>query len=69
MLIKLRQGAGRLIRSEADTGVISILDIRSSNKGKYHQEIINALPECVVAEEIDDIEGFIRNKKDKTYFE
>jgi ATP-dependent DNA helicase DinG len=69
MLIKLRQGVGRLIRSEADTGVISILDIRASNKRKYHQEIINALPECVVTEEIDEIEIFIKNKKDKTYFE
>ncbi|MBK5262534.1 MAG: hypothetical protein JJE17_08200 [Peptostreptococcaceae bacterium] len=38
-------------------------------KGKYHQEIINALPECVVAERINDIEGFIRKKKNKTYFE
>ena len=69
MLIKLRQGAGRLIRSESDTGVISILDIRASNKGKYRDEIINALPKCVVAKGIDDIEVFIRDKKDKSYFE
>jgi ATP-dependent DNA helicase DinG len=68
MLIKLRQGAGRLIRSESDTGVISILDIRASNKGKYRDEIINALPKCVVAKGIDDIEVFIRDKKDKSYF-
>jgi len=69
MLIKLRQGAGRLIRSESDTGAISILDIRASNKGKYRDEIINALPKCVVAKGIDDIEVFIRDKKDKSYFE
>ena len=68
MLIKLRQGVGRLIRSESDTGVISILDIRAGIKGKYHQEIINALPECVVAERIDDIEQFIKLKKDNGYF-
>ncbi|GAU79054.1 helicase C-terminal domain-containing protein [Fusibacter sp. 3D3] len=30
MLIKLRQGVGRLIRSETDSGVISILDSRAA---------------------------------------
>ncbi|MEA1975652.1 MAG: ATP-dependent DNA helicase, partial [Bacillota bacterium] len=68
MLIKLRQGAGRLIRSESDTGVISILDIRAGNKGKYRGEIINALPKCGASERIDDIKEFIRDKKDKSYF-
>ncbi|WP_281818271.1 helicase C-terminal domain-containing protein [Vallitalea longa] len=28
MIIKLKQGVGRLIRSETDTGVTSILDSR-----------------------------------------
>lgn len=32
MLIKLRQGVGRLIRCESDTGVVSILDPRAESK-------------------------------------
>lgn len=68
MLIKLRQGAGRLIRSESDTGIISILDIRAGKKGKYRGEIINALPACKVAKEIYDIKTFIQEKKSSEYF-
>lgn len=68
MLIKLRQGVGRLIRSETDTGVISILDVRASRKGNYHDAVINALPKCKVAKELGEIERFIREKKDKSYF-
>jgi ATP-dependent DNA helicase DinG len=30
MLVKLKQGAGRLIRAETDTGVVAILDARAS---------------------------------------
>jgi len=69
MLIKLRQGVGRLIRSETDTGVISILDVRSSDKGRYHQDVLHALPECRRAEDIEDIRAFLREKKENSYFE
>lgn len=68
MLIKLRQGVGRLIRSETDTGVISILDFRASKKGKYHDAVISALPRCKMAKELGDIEKFMREKKDQSYF-
>jgi ATP-dependent DNA helicase DinG len=46
MLIKLRQGAGRLIRSETDTGVLSILDSRLSynSKAPYKEDVLNSLP-------------------------
>ena len=44
MLLKLRQGAGRLIRREADRGVIAILDPRAATRG-YAQAIAEALPE------------------------
>lgn len=69
MLIKLRQGVGRLIRSETDTGIISILDVRASDNGRYHQEVLHALPECRRAESINDIQVFLNEKKDKMYFE
>ena len=35
---KLRQGFGRAIRTETDTCVVSILDIRAVKGGKYHEE-------------------------------
>jgi len=69
MLIKLRQGVGRLIRSETDTGVISILDSRASKKGNYHDAVINALPKCSIAKDIREIEFFLRRKKNESYFE
>lgn len=34
MLLRLRQGSGRLIRSETDLGVLSILDSRLSGAAK-----------------------------------
>ncbi|WP_207706823.1 ATP-dependent DNA helicase [Alkaliphilus pronyensis] len=69
MLIKLRQGVGRLIRSETDTGVISILDVRASDNGRYHQDVLDALPKCRRAESIDDIRGFLIEKKDEAFFD
>ena len=69
MLIKLRQGVGRLIRSETDTGVISILDARAGVNGRYHQEVLNALPECKRAKSVEDIQIFLQDKKEKHYFE
>lgn len=69
MLIKLRQGVGRLIRSETDSGVISILDSRAAHAGKYHRSVIDALPNCDVASNVDDIRKFLVEKKDKSYFE
>ncbi|WP_202708647.1 ATP-dependent DNA helicase [Sporosalibacterium faouarense] len=69
MLIKLRQGVGRLIRSETDTGVISILDARASDNRRYHQDVLHALPECRRAESIEDIRTFLREKKENSYFE
>lgn len=42
MLIKLRQGLGRLIRCETDTGLISILDTRATT-GKYADKVGNVL--------------------------
>lgn len=63
---KLRQGFGRAIRTETDTCVVSILDHRAA--GKYHSEVLNALPECAHATEIHEVEQFIKRKKSKEYF-
>ncbi|MGB9812388.1 MAG: ATP-dependent DNA helicase [Thermovenabulum sp.] len=42
MSIELNQGAGRLIRSESDRGIIAILDSRA--KERYYNEVKNSLP-------------------------
>jgi len=69
MIIKFKQGVGRLIRSETDTGVISILDSRLKVGGNYRDRVLNALPHCRVTSSLDDVERFIKKKKDKSYFD
>lgn len=63
MMIKLKQGAGRLIRSVTDKGIVSILDPRvsSENKTKYKDLTLNALPEKNRTESIDELIEFWNN--------
>lgn len=68
MLIKLKQGMGRLIRCETDTGVIAILDFRISKNGKYRKRVLKALPHFKVTDSIDDVRAFIRKVKEEDYF-
>ncbi|MCX7748264.1 MAG: ATP-dependent DNA helicase [Clostridia bacterium] len=68
MIIKLKQGVGRLIRKEDDTGVISILDSRLKQGSNYRDKILNALPKCRIISSIGDIEKFIRFQKNVEYF-
>lgn len=68
MIIKLRQGVGRLIRTETDTGVVSILDPRANHTG-YHKAIVTALRKYPIVQSVDDIEQFIRSTKKPEYFE
>lgn len=69
MLMKLKQGVGRLIRSEEDTGVVSILDSRSNLYGRYKDEVIKALPDCRVVNEKYEIKRYLNRKKDCSFFE
>lgn len=41
----LAQGAGRLIRSKSDRGVVAVLDSRLSTKKSYRWDLIKALPD------------------------
>ena len=68
MLIKLKQGFGRLIRKVSDTGVVAILDIRAGEKGAYRSWILNALPDCRVTRSIADVKNFILTKKTSEYY-
>lgn len=69
MLIKLRQGAGRLIRSESDTGLLSILDARASKDGKYREQVLNALRKYPLVESVDEAMEFFKMVKSPEYFE
>lgn len=57
MLLKLKQGAGRLIRSSTDKGIVSILDSRINDYGEY---VLSALPFNNVTGSIDDVDAFSR---------
>lgn len=65
---KLRQGFGRAIRTEQDTCVVSILDYRAVAEGRYHKDVLRALPECRMAESMEDVERFIRSRKGTEYY-
>ena len=55
MLIKLKQGAGRLIRSETDKGIVSILDSRIKDYGTV---VLENLPFTNVTADLDDVKAF-----------
>lgn len=56
-ILTLRQGAGRLIRSEMDRGVIAILDSRINTK-KYGQRIVASLPSARRSLQYGDVQVF-----------
>jgi len=60
MLTKLRQGVGRLIRTRADAGVLSILDARISDSCKlaYKEEVLRALPIRNLVGSLLEVEAF-----------
>jgi len=68
MLIKLKQGHGRAIRTEKDTAVVAILDSRVSQDGAYRRCVLDALPKCYVTDNLSIVEGFIKVKKPAEYF-
>ena len=69
MQIKLRQGFGRAIRTETDTCVVAILDARSVPDGRYHQAMLDALPDMPVTSDMLDVAMFYLEKKSAEYFQ
>lgn len=69
MLVKIKQGDGRLIRTEFDTGAVAILDIRAAEGGAYREPVLSALPERHVTNNIEDVEEFFETVKMAEYFE
>lgn len=60
MIIKLKQGIGRLIRNENDFGIVSIIDPRLGNGSKvpYKQLVWDALPIKNKSNDIKEVEIF-----------
>ena len=68
MQIKLKQGFGRAIRTETDTCVVAILDERACVGGRYHDDVLAALPEMKTTTSVEDVEAFIQTVKSESYF-
>ena len=66
MLLKLKQGHGRAIRTITDTAVISILDCRVNTH--YKKPVLNTLPQCKVTSDIEVVKQFFRENKPDEYF-
>ncbi len=56
----LAQGAGRLIRSAADRGVVAVLDPRLARQKAYRWELINALPPMRRTRDRAEVENYLR---------
>ncbi|WP_218082452.1 ATP-dependent DNA helicase [Anthocerotibacter panamensis] len=56
--LKLKQGAGRLIRTRRDRGVVAILDPRLTRKG-YGKQLIQSLPPFRVSKQMSDVNDYL----------
>ena len=60
-ILTLRQGAGRLVRTENDRGVIALLDSRILEKS-YGQKILAALPDGQPTRRFEDVQAFFSER-------
>ncbi len=60
-ILNLRQGSGRLIRSETDRGVIALLDGRLLQK-RYGQQILRSLPPGTRTTEFEQVAAFLKER-------
>jgi ATP-dependent DNA helicase DinG len=58
MILKLKQGAGRLIRSKTDFGVVAILDNRAVSRS-YSKAIFAALPPAKITNDLSEVSAFL----------
>ena len=61
-VLQLKQGVGRLLRTDDDWGVMAILDTRLQTKG-YGKSILRALPPAPRVTELKDVERFFARMK------
>jgi ATP-dependent DNA helicase DinG len=60
-IIQLKQGFGRLIRKQTDTGIVSILDSRVRNRG-YGKKFLASLPPCRVVNDLEEVSRFLSQR-------
>jgi ATP-dependent DNA helicase DinG len=60
-VIALKQGVGRLIRDETDSGVVMLCDTRLVTKG-YGRSFIASLPPMRRTRSLEDVQAFLREK-------
>jgi ATP-dependent DNA helicase DinG len=60
-VIALKQGVGRLIRDDADFGVVMICDTRLVTKG-YGRAFLSSLPPMKRTRDLDEVTGFLRER-------
>jgi ATP-dependent DNA helicase DinG len=60
MIVKLRQGIGRLIRKDSDNGIVAILDSRiaSNSNIRYKDVVFDSIPIKNISNNIEDIKKF-----------
>ena len=61
-ILALKQGVGRLIRTESDRGVMAILDSRLNTK-RYGLQMIASLPKARRTFRFEDVAAFFEEKK------
>ncbi len=61
----LAQGAGRLIRTSTDQGVVAVLDPRLATARTYRWDLINALPPMTRTKERDEATSLLQRLRDQ----
>jgi len=61
-ILTLKQGVGRLIRTETDRGVIALLDSRLNTKG-YGRRVLSSLPPARRVHHIREVRAFFEQEK------
>lgn len=59
-VISLKQGVGRLIRDERDTGLLVICDPRLTNR-PYGKIFLNSLPQMSITQDLEIVESFFNS--------
>lgn len=65
MIIKLKQGIGRLIRCDTDKGIIAILDSRigDSSNSKYKKQVFDCIKAVNKTSNLEDVKKFVKDKE------
>ncbi|HVU66182.1 MAG TPA: helicase C-terminal domain-containing protein, partial [Ktedonobacteraceae bacterium] len=59
VIIDLKQGMGRLLRTATDRGVIALLDTRLSTRG-YGERVLAELPPAPRTKSLDEVRAFFQ---------